>query len=313
MEYKPLIIIVGPTGVGKSATAIELAKLIDGEIISGDSMQVYKHMDIGTAKVPATERQGIPHHLLDIISPEAEFSVALFEQLAEEKIIEIYNRRKKPIVVGGTGLYIRSLTHRYEFTPFAVDWQWRQTKKEEASQMGSDAIWQELKRVDPIAAGSLHPNDLKRIIRALEVYHFTGKPISCYQEESRAKGVKREYLMYALTTNREKLYERINSRVDQMLAQGWVDEARALKEKYNLSNTARQAIGYKQIFSFLDGEISYQQMVTEIKTATRRYAKRQLTWLRKEENVNWIDVTNLTPYEISKKIADDAAGLWARM
>lgn len=313
MDYQPVLIIVGPTAVGKSAAGIELAKLIDGEIISGDSMQVYKDMDIGTAKVPVEQRQGIPHHLLDIISPEEEFSVALFETLAEAKIKDIYARNKKPIIVGGTGLYIKALTHTYDFTPFAMDWQWRKSKEKEATLRGTEALWQELAAIDPVTANKLHPNDLKRIIRALEVYHFTGKPISYYQEKSRQKGLKRKYLMYALTASREKLYERINLRVEQMLASGWIEEAQHLLDKYNLSNTASQAIGYKQIFSYLRGEITYLQMVEDIKTATRRYAKRQLNWLRQEENIRWLDVTDQSIHDISKKIAQEAAGLWAKM
>lgn len=228
-----VIIIVGPTAIGKTAVGIDIAKLNMGEVISADSMLVYRGMDIGTAKPAKDEMQGIPHHMIDLVNPDEEFTVAMFQARAEELIKEIAERGKAPVVVGGTGLYIRSLTETVSYSSFAVDWEYRKELNDQANELGSGWLHSQLEKVDPVAAERIHPNDQRRIVRALEVYHFTGKPISYHWKQDQLNPATPKYhlKMYGLTLNRAKLYERINLRVDQMLTQGLVQEVSGLLDR----------------------------------------------------------------------------------
>lgn len=289
---KHVIVIVGPTASGKTKIAIELAKGINGEIISADSMQLYKYMDIGTAKPTLKEMQGIKHYLIDEVNPDEEFNVVRFKELALKYIEKIIAVNKKPIVVGGTGLYINSLISNIDFSEAFSDWEYREKLKKEAEETGNEQLYNMLKEVDPMAAEKIHVNDTRRIIRALEVYHFTGKPISYHQEISRLNPPQYNYIVFGLNINRERLYERINDRIDNMLASGLVDEVRTLVEMgYNINNiVAMQGLGYKEILSYLRGECTLEEAVYILKRDTRHYAKRQLTWFRRDERIIWIDL-----------------------
>ncbi|TCS93808.1 tRNA (adenosine(37)-N6)-dimethylallyltransferase MiaA [Hazenella coriacea] len=284
-----LLVIVGPTAVGKTALSIELAKQIHGEILSGDSMQVYREMDIGTAKASMEERMEIPHHLIDMIDPDHPFSVQDFQQLARKTITDIVSRNHFPILVGGTGLYIESVIHSYQMPHVEEDLSLRQELNEYAEKHGNEALHRRLYEVDPASAVKLHPNDRRRIIRAMEVYQVTGKPLS------ELKGKKESPytpLWIGLTMPRDQLYERINRRVDAMIELGLIDEVKRLKERgYHRGLTSMQAIGYKEIMSYLQGEISLEQAIDMIKQGTRKYAKRQLSWFRRLQEIHWFDVT----------------------
>lgn len=307
-----LIMIVGPTAVGKTAVGIELAKLVDGEVISGDSMQVYRMMDIGTAKPSKEEMQGVPHHMLDILDPDAEFSVAMFQEMVENLISDINSRGKVPLLVGGTGLYIRSITDRHSFTPFAVNWEYRDELLAEAQAKGNRRLHARLEQVDPIAAGRIHPNDLRRIIRALEVYHFTGKPISQFQKEDQKANNLPKYnlFMYGLTLNREKLYQKIDLRVEKMIADGLVEEVKTLLARgYGPDLVSMKGLGYKEIVGYLHGEYDLPEAIRLLQRNTRHFAKRQLTWFRREGRISWIDVEKYrNAAVIAKEILHQVAG-----
>jgi len=285
-----LLVIVGPTAVGKTALSLYLAKKFDGEIISGDSMQVYRGMDIGTAKATPEERQQVPHHLIDIIDPDDLFSVQQFKELARLKIDEITARNRLPILVGGTGLYIEAVTHDYEMPYVPENTAFRQEMRRIAETEGVLSLHRRLKEVDPKTAEKLHPNDVKRMIRALEVYHGTGRPFS----ELKGKGTSPyQTLWIGLTMPRELLYRRINERVDLMMEEGLVDEVRKLRERgYHLGLTSMQAIGYKEIMSYLEGDITKEEAIHLIKRGTRKYAKRQFSWFRRLPEIHWFDVTD---------------------
>lgn len=288
---KNIVIIAGPTASGKTAISIELAKKINGEIISADSMQIYKYMDIGSAKPSFEERDGIPHHLMDVVDPSEEFSVALFRKLAGDRINDIISRNNLPIIVGGTGLYINSLTHSLDFTEAAGDIEYREELLNLANTRGNDYIHEMLRTVDPEAYNRLHINDTKRIIRALEVYKHTGKTISQYQLESKNRDIEYNLAYFCLTMDRQKLYDRINKRVDIMFEMGLLDEVKKLKEMgYNKNMVSMQGIGYKEVLDYLDGLYSLEEVKDFIKQSSRRYAKRQLTWFRRDERINWIDI-----------------------
>lgn len=307
-----LIIIVGPTAVGKTAAAIELAKQINGEIISGDSMQIYRMMDIGTAKPSKEEMQGITHHMLDIMDPDAEFSVATFQEMVENLILEINSRGKVPLLVGGTGLYVRSITDRHSFTPFAVNRIYREELLTQVQVKGNRWLHLRLAEVDPVAAKKIHQNDLRRIIRALEVYHFTGKPISMFQEEDQSTNKLPKYnlFMYGLTLNREKLYHKINLRVEKMLAEGLVEEVKALLTRgYGSELVSMKGLGYKEIVGYFQGEYDLPETIRLLQRNTRHFAKRQLTWFSKEERICWIDIEKYcSATEIAKEILRRVAG-----
>ena len=270
--------------------AVELAKLVNGEIVSADSMQVYKYMDIGTAKPDGEEMCGIRHHLIDEVYPDEEFSVARYRELALKYIGDILARGKFPVVAGGTGLYINSLVYNIDFPETARDWNRREELKREAERKGSAYLHEKLRTVDPEAAARIHANDLKRIIRALEVYECTKKPISYHMAESRKSPPKYDFKIFGLTMDREKLYDRINRRVDHMMEKGLVEEVKRLVSLgYDRYTVAMQGLGYKEMLSYLRGEIAMDEAVYIIKRDTRRYAKRQFTWFRRLQNVIWLD------------------------
>lgn len=289
-EKKPLVILTGPTAVGKTALSIKLASEIGGEIISADSMQVYRQMDIGSAKIKPEEMGGIPHHLIDILEPEEEFNVCLFEKLALEAMEQIYERGHIPVVVGGTGFYVQALLYQIDFTEEETDTAFRDKLWQLGEEKGNHYLHELLRKVDPASAEEIHENNRKRVIRALEFYENSGKPISTHNKEQRQKTSAYNSCYFVLTDDRKKLYERIESRVDQMLSKGLVDEVRTLKERgCNASMVSMQGLGYKEILEYLDGRCSLLEAVEKIKKETRHFAKRQLTWFRREKDVIWLD------------------------
>lgn len=289
-ETKPLVILTGPTAVGKTALSIKLASEIGGEIISADSMQVYRQMNIGSAKIKPEEMGGIPHHLIDILEPEEEFNVCLFEKLALEAMEQIYERGHIPVVVGGTGFYIQALLYQIDFTEEETDTAYRDKLWQLGEEKGNHYLHELLRKVDPESAEEIHENNRKRVIRALEFYENCGKPISTHNKEQRQKTSAYNSCYFVLTDDRKKLYERIESRVDQMLSKGLVDEVRTLKERgCNASMVSMQGLGYKEILEYLDGRCSLLEAVEKIKKETRHFAKRQLTWFRREKDVIWLD------------------------
>lgn len=285
-----LLILSGPTGVGKTDISIKIAKKIGGEIISADSMQIYKYMDIGSAKITKDEMEGIPHYIIDIAEPSDEFSVAQYKQLAERKIVELASDGKYPMLVGGTGLYINSLIFNYEFTGTYKDSEYRKYLEALADKNGKEFVHEMLKEIDVNSYNRLYPNDLKRVIRALEVYKLTGKTISELNKNQDIYNIPYNVHYFVLNMDRERLYNRINRRVDIMLEKGLVDEVIKLKNMgYNSNMQSMKGIGYKEILYYLDGEISLEKAVEMIKQGSRNYAKRQLTWFRKDKRVKWID------------------------
>ncbi len=292
---KTVIVIAGPTASGKTGLSIELAKALGGEIVSADSMQIYKLMDIGTAKPDKKEMSGIKHYLIDEVYPDEEFSVARYQELALKYIDEIAENGKPPIVAGGTGLYINSLIYNINFTETITDWELRENLKKEAGEKGNGFLYERLKRIDPEAAEKIHINDLKRIIRAIEVYEHTKIPISKHQEVSRKNPPKYNFAVFGLEMRRETLYERINKRVDTMFERGLIDEVKKLVNLgYNKNSVAMQALGYKEVLFYLRGQITLDEAVCIIKRDTRRYAKRQITWFKRVENIRWIDIEQET-------------------
>nr|WP_263328652.1 tRNA (adenosine(37)-N6)-dimethylallyltransferase MiaA [Neobacillus sp. Marseille-Q6967] len=296
-----LIVIIGPTAVGKTKLSIELAKHFNGEIISGDSMQVYRGMDIGTAKVKLDEMEGIPHHLIDIKEPDESFSVAEFQQLVRAKITEIASRGKLPIIVGGTGLYIQSVIYDYQFSDAPADEEFRLQLEERAKIIGHEALHEELKQIDPESAAGIHPNNVRRVIRALEIYHCTGKIMSESQKEQQPDLLYQTALI-GLTMEREKLYDRINLRVNLMVEEGLIDEVSQLHKQGLRDCQSIQAIGYKEIYDYLDHKVSLEDAIENLKQNSRRYAKRQLTWFRNKMEVEWFDMTDVA--NLSKKITE---------
>lgn len=294
-----LLVIIGPTAVGKTKLSIELAKKYNGEIISGDSMQIYKGMDIGTAKIQEKEMEGIPHHLIDIKEPSESFSAAEFQELVRMKITEITSKGKLPILVGGTGLYIQAVIYDYQFSEAPADEEFRRELEQKASETGNEAIHKELEKVDPIAAGQIHPNNVRRVIRALEIFHCTGKTMNEWQRDQQPD-LLYDTAVLGLTMDREKLYERINARVEQMMEEGLLEEVRSLYNRGIRDCQSIQAIGYKELYDYFDGKISLEEAVDNLKQNSRRYAKRQLTWFRNKMEVEWFDLSD--PDHFSKKI-----------
>lgn len=291
MDRKPLIILAGPTAVGKTSLSIRLAKETGGEIISADSMQVYRHMDIGSAKITKEEMEGVPHYLVDVLEPEEEFNVVRFQQMAKEAAERIWKKGKIPLVVGGTGFYIQALLYDIDFTENDGDESYRRQLERKASdEEGASELYEILKTVDPKAAQEIHPRNIKRIIRALEFYHQTGKKISEHNETQRQKESPYNYAYFVLTDERSRLYERIDRRVDLMMEQGLLDEVRYLKERgVRKDSTAMQGLGYKELYAYLEGEYPLDEAVRIIKRDTRHFAKRQLTWFKRERDVIWAD------------------------
>lgn len=287
---RPLIILTGPTAVGKTKASIGLAKALNGEIISADSMQVYKYMDIGSAKIRPKEMQGVKHYLIDELEPDEEFHVVRFQQMAKEAIEAIYAKGKIPIVVGGTGFYIQALLYDIDFTESNEDSAYRQELEQLASEKGAEHLHDMLRKVDPVSADAIHANNVKRVIRALEFYQQTGEKISEHNEQERAKESPYDFCYFVLNDDREKLYERINLRIDQMLEEGLVEEVQSLKDKgYTRDMVSMQGLGYKEILDSLNGECTLEEAVYILKRDTRHFAKRQLTWFRRERDVIWID------------------------
>lgn len=301
---KDLLILAGPTAIGKTETSIKLAKSLNGEIISADSMQIYKFMDIGSAKIKHEEMQDVKHYLLDFVDPRLEFSVAEFKEKATKAINEIQLKEKLPLVVGGTGFYIDSLVFNYDFAAVEKDESYRESLKELAMEKGNTYVHNLLKEVDEESYKRLFPNDLKRIIRALEVYKLTGKTLSQFNAEQNIYDIPYNVYYFVLNMNREKLYERINLRVDIMMAQGLVDEVKKLKEMGCTEDMqSMKGIGYKEILSYLNGNIPLDEAIEMIKKGSRNYAKRQLTWFRKDKRVIWIDKDQFKEsYEIAEYI-----------
>lgn len=287
---KPLIILAGPTAAGKTKTSIGLAKAVGGEIISADSMQVYKHMDIGSAKIRPEEMEGIPHYLIDELEPSEEFHVVRFQEMAKAAMEKIYANGHVPIVVGGTGFYIQALLYDIDFEENHGDERLRKELAAYEKEQGAAALHERLRAVDPESAEAIHKNNVKRVIRALEYFEKTGEKISRHNEKERAKTSPYRFAYFVLNDQREHLYEKINLRVDQMLKDGLVEEVRALKDKgYKADDVSMQGLGYKEILAYLDGKISLSEAVYRIKRDTRHFAKRQITWFKREKDVIWID------------------------
>ena len=290
MKKKPLIILTGPTAVGKTKASIGLAKAVDGEIISADSMQVYRHMDIGSAKIKPEEMEGIPHHLIDVLEPDDEFHVVKFQQLAKKAMREIWERGHIPIVTGGTGFYIQALLYDIDFDENEKENACRKELEAYAREHGAEALHEKLALVDPASAKMIHPNNIKRVIRALEFYEHTGKRISEHNETQRQRESPYAFAYFVLTDDRAHLYERINRRVDQMIEEGLVNEVQALKDKgYTKQLVSMQGLGYKEILDYLDGNCTLEEAIYAIKRDTRHFAKRQLTWFKRERDVIWIN------------------------
>lgn len=286
----PLIIVTGPTAVGKTELSVRLAKEINGEIISADSIQVYRYMDIGSAKVNKEEMQGVRHYLIDEFDPAQAFNIFVFQEKAKKYVEEIYSRNKVPIVAGGTGFYIQSLLYDIDFTEKENDLLYRKELEALAAEKGNHYLHEMLECVDFKAAQEIHENNVKRVIRALEYYHQTGERISIHNEVQREKKSPFDFKYFVLNMERKLLYERIEQRVDKMLKQGLVDEVKMLiKQGYHRNLVSMQGIGYKEIYAFLDGELSYEETVLELKKNTRHFAKRQLTWFRREKEVEWVN------------------------
>lgn len=288
-----IVIIVGPTASGKTALSVELAKLFNGEIISADSMQIYRGMDIGTAKVTEEEKQGVVHHLIDIVDPSEEFSLADYLELAKKTAKDIISRGKIPFIVGGTGLYVSSFTDNIKLSPSKADPEYREFLNEYAKKNGTFALKQLLRPIDPESYEKLYDNDVKRISRALEIYRDSGKTVEEFNRESK-QDPEYEFLKFGLCCeDREFLYSRINKRVDIMIEQGLLSEAKKIFES-DRSGTARQAIGYRQLDGYFEGSMSLEDAVESIKQESRRYAKRQLTWFKRDKNIIWhnIDIKN---------------------
>ena len=287
---QPLIVLTGPTAVGKTSLSISLAKAVNGEIISADSMQVYKKMDIGSAKIRPEEMQGIPHYLVDVLEPEEEFHIVKFQQMAKKAMEDIYSRGKIPILVGGTGFYIQAVTKDIDFTEAQQENDYRKELEALAEEKGGEHLHEMLRKVDPVSADAIHAHNVKRVIRALEFYHQNGSPISAHNEEQKQHESPYNLAYFVLNMPRELLYERIDLRVDQMMKEGLLEEVSRLKEEgCHRGMVSMQGLGYKEILAYLDGEYPLEEAVRVLKRDTRHFAKRQLTWFRREQEVTWVN------------------------
>ena len=287
---QPLIVLTGPTAVGKTSLSISLAKTVNGEIISADSMQVYKKMDIGSAKIPPEEMQGIPHYLVDVLEPEEEFHIVKFQQMAKKAMEDIYSRGKIPILVGGTGFYIQAVTKDIDFTEAQQENDYRKELEALAEEKGGEHLHEMLRKVDPVSADAIHAHNVKRVIRALEFYNQNGSPISAHNEEQKQHESPYNLAYFVLNMPRELLYERIDLRVDQMMKEGLLEEVARLKEEgCHRGMVSMQGLGYKEILAYLDGEYPLEEAVRVLKRDTRHFAKRQLTWFRREQEVTWVN------------------------
>ena len=303
-QKEQVIVICGPTASGKTGLSIELAKKINGEIVSADSMQIYKDMNIGTAKPTTEEMQGIKHYLIDFVSPDERYSVADYKKDAKKAIKEIIDKGKTPIVVGGTGLYVDSLIYEIEYPEIEFDEEYRKELEKIVDEKGLEYVYEKAKEIDPQAIEKISKNDAKRILRILEIYHATGKNKTQQEIESRKKEVEYDYKVYAINWDRETLYERINKRVDNMIEQGLIEEVEKISKKYNKFPTAMQGLGYKEVVEYLKGNCTKEEMIEKIKKETRHYAKRQLTWFRKNKQTIWLDGGKLTDYNVNLICSD---------
>lgn len=289
---KPLIILTGPTAVGKTALSISLAKDINGEMISADSMQVYKYLNIGTAKITPSEMEGIPHHLIDVLEPTEDFNVYLFQSMAKEALAKIYAKGKIPIIVGGTGFYIRSLLYDTAFEKENSGSTYRRELEEFALQQGAHALHERLREIDSDSYEAIHENNIKRVIRALEFYHDTGYPISKHNARQRQKESPYQFVYFVLNDERARLYSRIERRIDGMLENGLIDEVKqALCLGCTPDMVSMQGLGYKELIPYIKGECTLEEAVYILKRDTRHFAKRQLTWFKRERSVTWVDRT----------------------
>ena len=290
MKKKPMVILTGPTAVGKTALSIELAKKINGAIISADSMQVYKYMDIGSAKIMPEEMQKIKHYLVDELLPTDEFHIVKFQEMAKAALEEIYSDGKIPIIVGGTGFYIQGLLYDIDFSKQDADYEYRMELEAFAKEHGAQALHERLREIDPASYETIHANNIKRVIRALEYYHLSGKPISEHNEQERQKESPYNFAYFVLNDDRKNLYDRIEKRIDVMMEQGLLEEVTRLKQMgCHKDMVSMQGLGYKEILAYLDGECSLEEAVNLLKKETRHFAKRQLTWFRRERDVIWFD------------------------
>ncbi len=290
MKKNPLIILTGPTSVGKTALSIALAKAVNGEIISADSMQVYRHMDIGTAKITPEEMDGVPHYLIDEFDPDEEFNVVTFQQLSKAYMQQIYSRNKIPILVGGTGFYIQAVLYDINFTENETDNSYRTELEQLLEERGADYLHDLLKKADPNSAEAIHPNNSKRVIRALEYIKVTGDKISEHNKEQRSKESPYNFCYFVLNIDRAKLYETINQRVDLMLKHGLLEEVKKLVDLgYTGELVSMQGLGYKELLEYIKGTYTLEEAIDILKRDTRHFAKRQLTWFRREKDVIWVD------------------------
>ena len=286
---KPIVVLTGPTAVGKTELSIQLAKVIGGEIISADSMQVYKHMDVGSAKITPEEMDGVRHYLVDELEPFDEFHVVKFQEYAQKYLNEIYAHGKIPIIAGGTGFYIQALLNDIDFTEQESDSAYRKGLEALAEEHGNQYLHDRLKEVDPESAEAIHPNNRKRVIRALEFYQETGRKISEHNAKEQMRTSPYNFAYFVLNDERSHLYKRIDARVDKMIEQGLIQEVKNIKEKYNEFPTAMQGLGYKEVVQYLENKCTYEEMVEKIKQESRRYAKRQITWFKAIKELIWLD------------------------
>lgn len=302
---RPLIVIGGPTACGKTGFSIKLAKKINGEIISADSMQVYRYMDIGTAKVTPEEADGVPHYLIDEFDPDEEYNVMIFQQKAKAYMEEIWAKGKIPILVGGTGFYINALLYDNDFTETENNTSYREECYKLAREQGPDVLYERLQEIDPEYAANIHPNNVKRVTRALEYHYLTGQKFSEHNAEQKEKATPYNAAVIILTMDREKLYERIELRIDLMLKQGLLEEVKGLLDRgYSPDLVSMQGIGYKEFIPYFNGECTLEEAVTQLKTNTRRFAKRQLTWFRRQIDGLWIDLSKATGEETLEDVLD---------
>lgn len=310
---QPLLILTGPTAVGKTALSTRLAKAVGGEIISADSMQVYRHMNIGSAKVSVEEMDGIPHHLIDVLEPDQDFNVVTFQAMAKKAMEEIVSRGHLPVVVGGTGFYIQALLYDIDFKENEAGSPIRRELEElaaKAGDRGPELLHAMLKEIDPASAAEIHQNNVKRVIRAIEYYRQNGEPISDHNAAMRQKDSPYNFLYYVLNRERPVLYERIDRRVDMMLEQGLVEEVKNLQAMgCRRGQTAMQGLGYKEILDYLEGMCTLEEAVYVLKRDTRHFAKRQLTWFKRERNVRWLNLEEFdcSPDRVLEKILEDCA------
>lgn len=289
MMKRPLIVLTGPTAVGKTKLSIELAKAVGGEIISADSMQVYRYMDIGSAKIRQSEMEGVPHYLVDVLDPAEEFHIVKFQEMAKAAMEQIYANGHIPILVGGTGFYIQAIVRDIDFTENEENTGVRAKWEQYAKVHGAERLHEELQKIDPKSADSIPAGNVKRVVRALEFYELSGKRISEHNEEQKAKGSPYQFAYFVLNDHRELLYERIEKRIDEMLEEGLVAEVQGLKDKgFTRNMVSMQGLGYKEILDYLDGKLTFEEAVYILKRDTRHFAKRQLTWFRREPEVTWI-------------------------